>query len=341
MPPLTAVTFIEKVHELLTGSVAPLRLTLLPPGIAEIEPPPQLPVKPLGFDTFSPEGSGSRKWTPVRATLEFGFVTVNDNETLDPTSTNAAPNDFEIVGAIATIRVAEAVLPFPASFEVTALVTLFFVPRDVDEMVTEKVQLELAASVALLKLMLVEFPTAVIVPPPQLPLKPLGLSTIKPDGKLSVNPTPVSEPALLGLVIVKDKDVKLPSPMLAAPKILEIVGAVATFRLALAIRPVPPLVEVIALVVLFFVPEVVPVTLTVIVQVAPTATVPLLNVTEPVPAVAVTDGAPQFPFVTSPFGVPTTSPAGRVSLNATPVSALGFTGFVIVNVNDVVPFNGI
>ena len=54
--------------------------------------------------------------------------------------------------------------------------------------------------------------------------------------------------------------------MLAAPNALAIVGGATTVRLAEAVPPVPPSVEVTALVVLFLAPAVVPVTLTVIVH---------------------------------------------------------------------------
>ena len=47
-----------------------------------------------------------------------------------------------------------------------------------------------------------------------------------------------------GLLILKVRDVEPFSRMLAAPKALVIVGGVATVRLAEAVLPVPPLVEV-------------------------------------------------------------------------------------------------
>src|SRR5215472_9833565 len=69
------------------------------------------------------------------------------------------------------------------------------------------------------------------------------------------------------------------------------------------------------------------------------AIVPAVKLAEDEPAVAV--AAPPQVFV-SRFGVATTKPAGRGSVNATPVRPAGFAaGFVIVNVNEVVPFSGI
>ena len=86
---------------------------------------------------------------------------------------------------------------------------------------------------------------------------------------------------------------------------------------------------------LFLVPTVVPVTFTVIVQDdAPTGRTPVASATLPDAAVAVTVPPQVF---TSPFGVETTSPAGSVSVKATPVSAVARLGLVRVNVSVVVP----
>src|SRR5438552_273467 len=113
-----------------------------------------------------------------------------------------------------------------------------------------------------------------------------------------------------------------------------------TFSVAvLLVAPGPLSAEVIAPVVLFFGPEVVAFTLTEIVHELLIATVPPLRLTLPLPAVAVVV-PPQ--VLLRPFGVATTSPAGNVSVNATPVSATVFAaGLVIVKVTLVVPFTGI
>src|SRR5579864_9594618 len=62
--------------------------------------------------------------------------------------------------------------------------------------------------------------------------------------------------------MVNVNDVVPFSGMLAAPKALVIVGGVATVKLAEAVLPVPPLVELTAPVVLVYCPEAVPVTVT-------------------------------------------------------------------------------
>jgi hypothetical protein len=124
--------------------------------------------------------------------------------------------------------------------------------------------------------------------------------------------------------------------MVETPKALLIVGAAAAFRFAVAVLPVPPLVELTAPVVLVKLPAAVAVTFTLSVQLAVAATVPPLNVTLPEPATAV--AVPPQVFVNT-FGVATTVPAGNVSVKATPLRATVFaTGLVIVKVSEVVPF---
>jgi hypothetical protein len=110
-----------------------------------------------------------------------------------------------------------------------------------------------------------------------------------------------------------------------------------TVSVALAVLPVPPLIEeTVAL--LLQSPAVVPVALTTTWQLELAAIDPPLSEIEPDPAVAVAV-PPQ--VLLSPFGVATTNPDGSVSVNATPDSATVFAdGLVIVNVNDVVRFNG-
>ena len=104
-------------------------------------------------------------------------------------------------------------------------------------------QLALAASVPAERLILPEPATAVAVPP-QVLFKALGVATTNPAGRLSVKAIPVSARLVLGFWMVNVSDVVPFSGMLAAPKAFVIVGGVATVRLAEAVLPVPPLVEV-------------------------------------------------------------------------------------------------
>jgi hypothetical protein len=84
-------------------------------------------------------------------------------------------------------------------------------------------------------------------------------------------------------------------------------------------------------------PETVPVTFTVNVQLLFAGTLAAEMETLPVPATAVAT-PPQ--VLATPFGVATTIPAGSASVNATPVKPTVFAaGFVTVNVNEVDAFN--
>src|SRR5262249_47384845 len=85
---------------------------------------------------------------------------------------------------------------------------------------------------------------------------------------------------------------------------------------------------------LFFNPSTVPFTLTTMVQEALVASVPPDKLIEPDPAVAVTL-PPQTP--TKPLGVATTSPDGKLSVKATPVSDRLAFGLVMVKVRLVEP----
>src|SRR5258708_4433045 len=116
-----------------------------------------------------------------------------------------------------------------------------------------------------------------------------------------------------------------------------ITGGATTVMLAFEVLPVPPSVDV-TWVLLFFTPAVVPVTFTTTVHEALAASVPPERLAEPEPATAV--AVPPHVLV-NPLGVATTSPAGRLSVNATPFSVTPVFGFWIVKVSDVVPFSGI
>src|SRR5580693_6908904 len=126
--------------------------------------------------------------------------------------------------------------------------------------------------------------------------------------------------------------------MLAAPNALMITGGPTTVMLAFEVFPVPPSVEA-TCTLLFFTPAVVPVTFNETAHEAPTASVPLDKLTELAPATAV--AVPPH-VLDNPLGVATTKPAGRLSVNATPVSGMALeTGLVMSKVREVDPFNGI
>lgn len=248
-----------------------------------------------------------------------------------------APNDLLMVGTAITLIEAEAVPPLWHSFAVMAPVLLFFVPALVPVTFTEKVQEAPGVSVAPDRLIVLVFLVAVMVPPSHVPVRPFGFETARPDGKLSLNEMPVSDIVVFGLVIVKLSEVEPPTRMLAAPKTFEIVGGATTVMLAVPGLLDPDWLEL-AVTLLIHTPPAMPFTVTDSLQDLPTASVTpdRLMVEEPAVAVAVPPH-----LLVSPLGEATTRPAGRLSVNVTPVSEEVFAaGLVSVKVRVVVPFTG-
>jgi hypothetical protein len=150
------------------------------------------------------------------------------------------------------------VLLAPASVEVDTTL-LFLTPPVTPVTFTEIVHEMLAASVPAERLTADAAATAVVVPA-QVLLRVGGVESTKPAGKLSVNETPVRLKPKFGFCRVNVNEVAPFSGTLEAPKVLVIVPGIATVRLAVAELPVPPLVEVMLLVVLVKLPDAVPVT---------------------------------------------------------------------------------
>src|SRR5205085_2193676 len=100
---------------------------------------------------------------------------------------------------------------------------LVFAPELVPVTLAEKVHEAPAARVAAERLMLPLPAVAVMVPPPHEPLRPFGVLTTRPAGRVSVKATPVSCAPALGLVIVNDSDVLPPIAIDAVPNDLLIV----------------------------------------------------------------------------------------------------------------------
>jgi hypothetical protein len=187
-------------------------------------------------------------------------------------------------------------------------------------------------------------PAAAVTVPPQVFVKALGFATTRLAGKLSVNPTPLSctvfDP---GLEMLTVRVVAPPGAMLMGLNDLVIAAGPTTVSPAVLLAaPVPTSVEAIALVVLSFVPAVIPVTVTEKVQEDPAAgeavNVPPVRPTLPLPAVAVMIPLPHEPVT---FGVAaTTNPAGKLSANPTPLRPVVVFGLLIVKLNVLLEFNG-
>jgi len=156
---------------------------------------------------------------------------------------------------------------------------------------------------------------AVKVPPVQpVVLAPFGFCTTNPLGNVSEIVTPVRV-TVSGLVIVIVINELTPVPTLVGEKVLVTVGGLLTIRLALAVKPFPPLVELTAPVVFVAVPAVVSVTLAVMVQLELVGMdAPLkLSVLEPTPPPVKVP--PEHVVVAA---VEIVIPDGNVSLTATP-----------------------
>src|SRR5260370_19921646 len=119
---------------------------------------------------------------------------VKVSEVEPPNGMLAAPKALMITGGATTVMLAFEVLPVPPSVEVTCTL-LFFTPAVVPVTFTATVHEALNASVPPDSLTVPEPATAVAVPPQQL-VRPFGVATTRPAGKLSVYAPPVSATAM-------------------------------------------------------------------------------------------------------------------------------------------------
>jgi len=304
-------------------------------GAVVVSVPPHTVADALA--TVRPAGNVSVKATPVSGSgFPAGFVTVNVSKVVAFSATPDGLKVFAIEGCASTFRLADAVPPAPPSVEVTFPEVSFLVPAVVPVTFMENVHEVLAARLAPDKLTEFAPCVAVIVPPPQDPVRPFGVETTKPAGNVSPKPTPVIPLVALLFWTVKLKEVDPFKGMLAAPKALIRTGAPTIVMLAFDVFPVPPSVEVTATL-LFLRPGVVPVTFKDTAHDAFAARAPPDRLTDEAPTKAVAV-PPQ--VLLKLFGVATTSPAGKVSVKVTPVSGNVVFGFCMVNVRLVVPPSG-
>jgi hypothetical protein len=122
-PTVAPMTFSEITHDALGASVPPERAIELDPGAATVVPP-QLEARLEGVATTRSAGKVSVTASPVRVTEEFGLLIIRVSEVDAPARMLAAPNALVIVGAAATLKFAEDVLPVPPLLEVTAPLVL-------------------------------------------------------------------------------------------------------------------------------------------------------------------------------------------------------------------------
>jgi hypothetical protein len=150
-----------------------------------------------------------------------------------------------------------------------------------------------------------------------------------------VKPTLLNELPVFGFVIVKLSVLLAFKAMVLGLKPTVTVGGATTRRLAVAVLPIPPSVELIWALALLA-PAVVPDTVTEIVHDVFVGSEPPLSCT--VDPEFASDAVPPQPLlVTVP---PATRPLLRVALNASPWSVMLLAGLLIVNVSEVIPVSG-
>src|SRR5579883_2982999 len=238
-----------------------------------------------------------------------------------------------------TVSDAVEVRPGPVSVADTVPVVLVLVPKDCACTLTLNVHDALAARVAPERDTDEEPATAVIVPPPHDPVRPLGDATTRPDGRESLKATPVSEMVVLGLVRVKLRALELPAAMVAGVNDWAMVGGASAFTVRVAVAAVPAAdwLVVTVEVVFTFDPVVVPLTLRMMVQDEPAASVLDVTVTDVgAERVTVPPPVPASVAHVPPVCATSEAPDGMVSLNATFVSAVAL-GLVTVMVSVDVP----
>lgn len=114
------VTFAETVQEVFGARVVPTSVTAPEPATA-VAVPEHVLVNAFGVATTNPGGRLSVNAIPVsEIVFAAGFAIVNVKLVEPFKGTAAAPNAFTIVGGVATLKFAVAVLPVPPLVEVTA-----------------------------------------------------------------------------------------------------------------------------------------------------------------------------------------------------------------------------
>lgn len=210
-------------------------------GAVTVSVPPQTLL--VAVVTVSPVGSVSVKPTPVRETgLPAGFVMVNVKLVVALSAMVPGLNPFEIEGGASTVRLAVEVFPVPAFEDVTCTL-LLNVPAMLPCTLTKTVQDPPPVIAPLARLTELP-PLTAVMPPPHELLTPGVDATVIPPGKVSVNATPLRAVLELGFVMLSVKVLVPPTGIEFGVKLLEIDGGDATVRLADAVLPVPPLMEV-------------------------------------------------------------------------------------------------
>jgi hypothetical protein len=230
------VTVTLNWHWPLAATVAPVKE--IPVGFVVVSVPPHTVAVLLA--TVKPVGSVSLKATPVKAVAVFAFAIVNCSEVVVFDGIEAGLNALVIDGGPTTVRFADAVFPVPPLADVTAPVVLVYWPATTPVTVTLNWQVLFELIDAPDSEIPVGF-VVVSVPPHTVAVL---LATVKPAGSVSVNATPVNAKALAaGFVIVNCSAVVPFTTIVEGLNALAIEGGEPTVRFAVAVFPVPPLVD--------------------------------------------------------------------------------------------------
>lgn len=245
-PPFLPTTLTVNVQEPPAATVPPERSTREKPNAVPVKilPAPHEPVSPLGLARRMPSGNISAKRTPVSATVGLGLVMVKVSVVVPFRLMLGAPNAFVMPGAPTTVMLAVLLVPpGPLSFDEIGPVVFNCNPAATPTTFRLMLHDAFPASVPPVRVMEDEPATAVVVPP-QVLASAFGVATLSPAGSGSVNDRPVRGVAF-GLLMLNVKLVVPFTKMVAAPNALVMVGlGVPTAKLALAVLPVPPFVEV-------------------------------------------------------------------------------------------------
>jgi hypothetical protein len=346
LPGVPDVTFTVIVQLAPAPTLPPVNATLDPPAAAEAVPLPHV-VEAFGvLPIVTLAGSVSVNAMPVSATaLAAVFATVIVKTDVPPTVIGVGLNALVSVrfGALtASVAVAAAALVAPCVL-VSALAGIVFSQLPGVELVTLTLIVQLAPAPTLPPV------SARLDPPAVADAEPLPhvvaafgvLPIVTFAGKLSVKATPVSATALAAVLASVTVRTDVPPTVIGVGlnALVNVTSGALTTSVAVAAAAlVAPCVLVSALAGIVFsqLPGVELVTLTVMVQLAPAATLPPLSPTLEPPAVA--DAEP-LPHVVAAFGVlPIVTFAGKLSVKATPVSATAFAAvFATVTVKTDVP----
>ncbi len=312
------------VQDELGGMEAPVSVNKVVPGFPARAAPVHVEDSPVGLAMVRFAGKVSLTLTVVRVVPAFGLVKVKVTVEKPPELMDVGLKDLVTVGGELTVKLAVAVRPVPPFVEVTALVVLVAVPPVVS--VTVAVTVQLAAPAIEPPVNFIDVVVEVVTEP--LVHVVAAPVCVMPDGRLSVTATPVSVVDALGFVIVRVRVDVPPEPMPVGLNDLVIVGAATTVKVALAVRPLPPFVELTAPVVLTDAPGVL------VVAVAVTVQLPLAAMDAPLMTIEVDVEEAVLPPVQVVAKPEAVMPAGRVSVMPTPVRVKVFAaGLVIVIVN--------